>query len=170
MNDGLGKNLFISFIIVILSAVIGLTFNALRAESLPLVQDWDETIARRAEKILPNGIPAVESARLLLIYQKENVRIIDARPKDFFLMEHIPGAVNIPLEQADELLPTFLGKTNASTRIITYCDGPSCPSARQMAEAIKKRGHDETAVFLGGMEEWTAHDNPVASGGTIGAN
>jgi len=57
---------------------------------------------------------------------RADVMIIDSRPAARkYDIGHIPGAVNIPDTQFDELAPKML-PPDKSTLLIFYCEGPEC--------------------------------------------
>ena len=151
--------------ILVAASVIGLAVNASRTESLPLVQDWDETMVRRqTEKLLPEGIAVLDTGRMAEIYRNKNVVILDARPEDFHSIERIPGARSLPLEEADRLIPGLLKDLPAGTRIITYCDDVLCPAGLKLGLKLVRAGYPDVAVYLEGLSGWTAQGMPVAGG------
>ena len=66
--------------------------------------------------------------------------------------------------EADDLVAELVETTPKDIEIITYCDGSSCPSARELAEKILLAGHPNVSVFLGGMSAWLSARMPVSSG------
>lgn len=150
--------------LVAAAAGLGLGANALRSEPLPLVQDWEATLARRAEERLPGGVVSLDRAQMARLYRRGDVLVLDARPHDFFLMEHIPGAKSCPVEKADQVLPGLLKGLPESTRIITYCDGGACEASLKLAQKILQAGRGNVAVYTGGMLEWLEAGLPVSRG------
>ena len=86
-----------------------------------------------------------------------------ARHSDFWSLERIPGAKNIPMDEADQVLSSFLQNVPSGTRIITYCDGAGCHDAQDLGVKIIEAGHKDVAVFLGGIMEWLDQGLPVES-------
>ncbi|MEW6264595.1 MAG: rhodanese-like domain-containing protein [Thermodesulfobacteriota bacterium] len=150
--------------IVLVAALIGLAANAIRPEPLPLIQDWEETLARRSERQLPDGLIAVDLERMKSLYLRPDILVLDARPKDFYRLEHIPGAESLPLDQAGTLLSNLSQRLMSSRRVIVYCEGVTCPAGRELGRRLKAAGVADVAVYLGGLEEWTVHGLPVAAG------
>ena len=94
------------------------------------------------------------------------VLLYDARHPIFYRIGHIPGAINIPLNDCDttihereEEIKTALaeGKT-----IVTYCSGITCPDARSLARHISGFGYP-ASVFSGGWDAWNDAGLPHAS-------
>ena len=51
--------------------------------------------------------------------RKEPVKVVETLAPERYREAHIPGALNIPPEQVEELAPKLL--PNKSAEIITYC-------------------------------------------------
>lgn len=159
----LARQMLHAVLIVLVCAGVGMAFNAVRPHSLPWVQDWDKTLAERARDELNGSVSVIELDRMVDLYQKEDVVVLDARSEAFFDFEHIPGARNMPVELADERLPQLLDQLAPAERIVTYCDGPTCPAAEQLARKIVARSQREVLVFVGGISAWMAAGREVAS-------
>ncbi len=82
------------------------------------------------------------------------VTILDVRGADEFTGPHghIPGALNIPLEELEARLEQVA--TSLTGEVITVCrtDRRSASAARLLREA----GHSSVVVLKGGMVEWNA--------------
>ena len=151
-------------IIIIISMALGLGVNFLRPNSLPWSQDWEETLARRSEQTLPDGLVVIDLQRMKQIYEQKDVIVLDARSNLFFKFQHIPGAQNLPVEEADQRLPEFVSKLPSDVRVITYCDSATCHFAKDLARKLLEAGHKDVAVFLGGIAEWQESGMPTTSG------
>jgi rhodanese-related sulfurtransferase len=76
--------------------------------------------------------------------------VIDARDKDQFAKEHIPGAVNIEWRQV-------LNKRDDIPKnkpVIIYCNTGSLSA--QGGFALRVAGYDNVRILLGGYAEWKA--------------
>ena len=81
----------------------------------------------------------------------DKVVLIDVRPALEFEHGHIPGAVQIPVEE----LPGRLGDLPRDKRIVAYCRGPYCLFADEAVALLQQHGFD--AVRLeGGWPDWQA--------------
>jgi rhodanese-related sulfurtransferase len=110
------------------------------------------------------GVEIIDYLRMVEEYRVEGTVVVDARSEDFYLFEHIPGARSLPLEKADDMISDFLAGIPEGTRLIVYCDGPSCPAARELGAKLTEAGHKDVAVYIGGMEEWSMEGGPVTEG------
>ena len=86
------------------------------------------------------------------------VTLIDVRPGEEFTAGHIPGAVNIPLDE----LPRRLGELPADRTIIAYCRGPYCVFAFEAVATLRAQGYDARRL-ADGYPQWWAARRPVAA-------
>ena len=84
------------------------------------------------------------------------VTLIDVRPDEEFAAGHIPGAVNIPLDE----LPRRLGELPADRAIIAYCRGPYCVFAFEAVATLRAKGY-EARRLADGYPQWWAAGRPV---------
>jgi rhodanese-related sulfurtransferase len=84
------------------------------------------------------------------------VTLIDVRPADEFAMGHVPGAINIPLDNLEPRLSEF----DAEREIIAYCRGPWCVFSFEAVARLRERGF-KARRLEGGMPEWKAAGLPV---------
>jgi rhodanese-related sulfurtransferase/DNA-binding transcriptional ArsR family regulator len=108
---------------------------------------------------LSNGEDAPEpiSRKELAVRLDEgSVTVLDVRPADEYTTGHIPGAINLTLDQLDRILPDL----EPDAEIVAYCRGPYCIYAHQAVAALRKHGF--TARRLdGGLPEWREDGRPV---------
>ncbi|HEX6852425.1 MAG TPA: rhodanese-like domain-containing protein [Candidatus Polarisedimenticolaceae bacterium] len=86
---------------------------------------------------------------------------IDARPKEEYDGGHIPGAVNLPYDEA-AFDPERLSKFDAQGKpIIVYCGGGTCELSMNLAWAMLQSGQKKLLVFVGGTPEWEGAGYPL---------
>ena len=97
---------------------------------------------------------------LVKMYQ-ENAKfvLIDARSREDYDKKHLPGAVNIPLED----LANFSNRLDKSEEIVTYCGGFQCPVSTQAAKELMGLGFKNVRDYKGGIQEWTEKGYPTES-------
>jgi rhodanese-related sulfurtransferase len=107
-----------------------------------------------------NGRGEVKSISLeefFLLHQSDQVLVFDARPRFFYRLGHIPGAVSLPLSGCDEMIhrhETEIRAALASGKtLVTYCTGISCPDARSLARHLSGFGYP-ASIFSGGWHAW----------------
>jgi len=90
---------------------------------------------------------------------RDDVMIIDSRPvARKYDVGHIPGAVNIPDTQFDELAPKML-PPDKSKLLIFYCEGPDCVLSHKGAFKAEKLGYTNIVVYTEGYPEWAKKGN-----------
>ena len=143
--------------------VLGLTFNLLRPSPLPWTYDWThhvETLAHEA------GIPVVFLPEVRELVNaaaggESEVTILDARALEEYEAAHIPGALHLPPEEIDELLPSLPIAMTPDAPLLVYCSSLSCDDALTLALALSDRTFSNVRLYSGGFEEWLAYDNPT---------
>lgn len=88
--------------------------------------------------------------------------VVDAREREAFAAGHIPGAVNVPYEEALRE-PAVLEKLDARGRpVIVYCSGGTCESSRMLADLmVRDFAMRRVLVYEGGFAEWAKSGKPV---------
>ena len=147
--------------IVLLSGTIALAVNSLRPDGIPWVENWQKKVLNEQ---LTGGLPAVSLKEAREAYEGGYALFVDARDADFFEAGHIPGAVNLPVKDFDQMLPKLKERLLAAPRVITYCDSASCEMSVELTEKLLFAGLDHVEIFTGGIQQWKAAGQPVASG------
>jgi len=98
---------------------------------------------------------------LLAEIEAGTVTVIDALGGEYYVKQHLPGA--IPLiesdvaERAAQLLP------DRSAPIVIYCSNPACPNSQRVAEKLTALGYANVRKYREGIEDWTAAGLPTES-------
>jgi ArsR family transcriptional regulator len=87
------------------------------------------------------------------------VTILDVRPADEFAQGHLPGALNIPLNELDARLADL----DPAQEIVAYCRGAYCVLSFETVAALRARGFTIRRLE-DGYPEWKAAGLPVAIG------
>lgn len=98
-------------------------------------------------------IPANE---LLKRMQQKRMTIIDVRPPEEYAAGHVPGALNIPV---DELAKRWK-ELPPSHEIVTYCRGPYCVLAYEAVAKLRRKGFKARRMEKG-FPEWRQAGLPV---------
>ncbi len=77
--------------------------------------------------------------------------VVDVLSPEEYSREHIPGAINIPLETLPEVAPSQLNKNN---RIIVYGGAHEHSASNKAAEVLEGLGFRRVADFDGGINAW----------------
>ena len=153
---------FVVRIIIIagLSAGLGLTFNASRQDSLPLIHVRDNSTQLSPQS---GEISLQDASRL---FTSGQAVFLDARAAEDFAEGHIEGALSLPLfsftQDFDALKSQMEGRT-----VITYCDGEACELSRDLADQLKAHGLKDVLVLKNGWTLWKNSGLPTATGQAI---
>lgn len=98
----------------------------------------------------------VARAELIDRAKKGLVTVLDVRPAEEYAAGHLPGAINIPVDQ----LRGRLAKFPRGKEVVAYCRGPYCLLSFEAVEALRKRGL-KARRLKDGFPEWRAAGLPV---------
>lgn len=154
------KALWQILVILFIAVFLGLGFNQLRSERLPIVFAWSDSHKGRQELNNVATISIDEAARL---YKTNNAFFLDARPADLYNKGHIKGAINLPWDNVEEQCFNVIDNIPPDKIIITYCDGPTCHLCDFLADFLKELGYEHARSLVNGWTVWNQHNLPVDS-------
>lgn len=105
------------------------------------------------------GVESVPLQELVERMRQGEAMVLDVRHPEEFMAGHIPGAVNIPLEEIE----TLLDEIPADREIIAYCRGPYCALASN-AVALLKKHNMQVRRLRDGFPQWKLAGMPVEEG------
>lgn len=130
------------------------SWQMLRELGLNHIAEMEKLVKDFREK--RNSLEALKMDELLTKMKSKNVVVLDVRPTSEFENGHIPGAVNIPIEE----LATQLRKLPKNKEYVAYCRGPFCVYADEAVALLNKKGY--TAKRLNeGFPDWALKGLPV---------
>jgi len=98
-----------------------------------------------------------------------DVVALDARPRDAYLLGHIPGSVSVPAWSLPEppALPEALGRLGISGAERLVCCGESLDSesAARLFWLLESAGASNVAVLEGGMAAWASSEGSIEADG-----
>ena len=146
-----GKNMFYSLVseteVVTLLASLGRVGERNIAEIDQVLQSY----FRARDSLEP-----VSRLALLERLREGSVTLLDVRPPEEFARGHLPGALNIPLDQLDAALGSF----TENVPVVAYCRGPYCVLSYDAVAQLRARGI-EAIRLEDGYPEWKAAGFPV---------
>jgi rhodanese-related sulfurtransferase/biotin operon repressor len=107
-----------------------------------------------AEKDSLEPVPAKE---LLERARKGLVTVLDVRPPEEFAAGHLPGAVNIPVNELEKRL----GELPKRREVVAYCRGPYCLMSYDAVQLLRKKGL-KARRLENGLPEWRFAGLPVS--------
>ena len=84
------------------------------------------------------------------------VTVLDVRPSEEFEAGHIPGALNVPLDE----IAQHLANLPKEQEVIAYCRGEYCVLAFEAVAELRKKGFNARRLEEG-YPEWKAAGLPV---------
>ncbi len=104
-------------------------------------------------------VEAADAKRLL----DRGALFLDARPRDFWRMNRIPGALSLPEDDFDRAFAALEGQLRRASGIVVYCSGFGCEASHIVARKLKDRGIP-AAILNDGWPAWTDAGYPVREG------
>jgi rhodanese-related sulfurtransferase/DNA-binding transcriptional ArsR family regulator len=98
----------------------------------------------------------LDAGELLERSRRRLVTVIDVRPPEEFAAGHLPGAINIPIDD----LKQRLGELPRRKEVIAYCRGPYCLMSFDAVVLLRTRGYKARRLEAG-LPEWRAKGLPV---------
>ena len=98
----------------------------------------------------------VRSAELLDRARRSLVTVLDVRPCEEFAAGHLPGAINIPVNE----LQKRLRELPKGKEVVAYCRGPFCLMSFEAVQLLRKKGI-KARRLIDGMPEWRTAGLPV---------
>lgn len=115
-------------------------------------------VATAVTALLGDDVARVTRDQLLARAERGEVTVVDVRPTVEYDGGHIPGAVNIPLDE----LPERLAELPSDTEVVAYCRDAHCVLAPAAVRLLTERGHPAYQL-VDGMLEWRLAGLPVAA-------
>ncbi|WP_144127949.1 ArsR/SmtB family transcription factor [Catellatospora sichuanensis] len=128
-----------------------------RARELAASRLPDVRSARDAYLGEDTTIAAVDRDDLLRCMQAQELTLVDVRPEVEYNAGHLPGAVNIPIEE----LEARLDEVPADREVVAYCRGPYCVFAYEAVMVLQRHGR-RAARLTDGVTEWRLAGLPLA--------
>ncbi|TSA17278.1 MAG: ArsR family transcriptional regulator [Betaproteobacteria bacterium] len=133
--------------VVDLIAALGLVAETRLAEMAHLVRTY---ITAR------DDLETIPAAELLRRSKQGLVTVLDVRPAKEFAAGHLPGAINIPVEELSKRMKNF----PKGREVIAYCRGTYCLLSVDAVALLRKKGYKARRLEEG-FPEWKASGLPV---------
>lgn len=112
----------------------------------------------RTYLLTKDSLEPITAKELLQRVLDNRVTVLDVRPTEEFTSGHLPGAVNIPMQELEQRfaeLPNDL-------EVVAYCRGPYCLLSFEAVEKLREEGY-EARRLEDGYPEWKRAGLPVVS-------
>jgi rhodanese-related sulfurtransferase len=87
------------------------------------------------------------------------VTVVDALPSSYFDQQHLPGAVNLFVDEARERAFEVLPDKDAA--IVAYCSNESCPNSEGVARLLTSLGYTNVRRYVEGIQDWVEAGLPT---------
>lgn len=132
------------------------SWQTLRELGLKHIAEMERLVNDFREK--RNTLEALNIDELLKRMKSKQVVVLDVRPAKEFENGHIPGAINVPVEE----LAAKLKKLPRSKEYVAYCRGPFCVFADEAVNVLTKKGF-KARRLVEGLPDWKLRGLPVES-------
>ena len=92
----------------------------------------------------------------------EQVVLVETLGPRYYEDVHLPGAINIPHTEVDELAPEML--PDKSAQIVVYCSNRACQNSPQAARRLDALGYENVYDYEEGKQDWVGAGLPTESG------
>jgi len=91
--------------------------------------------------------------------QGEGIILVEALPKRYYDDMHLPGAINIPHDEVDQLTGDLL--PDLAAEIAVYCANLPCPNSEIAAKRLMALGYTNVKEYREGKQDWFEAGYPV---------
>ena len=87
------------------------------------------------------------------------VTVVETLGAPYFASGHLPGAINIPHLDVEELAPALLSDKEAA--IVVYCSNTACQNSGVALAQLRKLGYTDVRKYAEGKQDWEAAGLPL---------
>lgn len=96
-----------------------------------------------------------------MLDRQDDVLLVNVLPRDSFEAAHIPGSVNIPLEEGEFIERVMEEAGSVDKRIICYCANNDCTASTEAAQKLDNAGFKAVFDYKGGLKHWREAHYPL---------
>ena len=90
-----------------------------------------------------------------------DVLLLDVLPEEHFRQEHLPSALNAPLDSEDFVEQARAFADDLEQPVIVYCTDSDCPLSAQAGQKLEAAGFEHVIDMEGGLAEWKEEGLPL---------
>ncbi len=94
--------------------------------------------------------------------RREPLVLLEALPPMYFEDAHLPGALNMPHDQVDELAAALIPSTDAL--VVVYCANLPCQNSVIAAKRLAALGYTNVREYAEGKQDWIEAGLPIERG------
>jgi rhodanese-related sulfurtransferase len=80
------------------------------------------------------------------------VTVVDALPASYYHQQHLPGALNLFVDEARDRAHEVLPDKDAA--IVAYCSNPACPNSEGVVRVLTSLGYTNVRKYAEGIQDW----------------
>ncbi|MCI0531387.1 MAG: rhodanese-like domain-containing protein [candidate division Zixibacteria bacterium] len=155
--------------IVLFACVVALGYNLFSPKGIPLIGNWEPKVLESGVTVPPSytpeeDAPVISLAQAYAEFNTGQAIFLDSRKTEEYQAGHIPGALQLYLEEFDTQYELVKDRLPKDSQIIAYCGGDECELSLFVARNLKAEGYTNLKVFFGGWKEWQEAKLPVTKG------
>ncbi|NIW79694.1 MAG: hypothetical protein GWN16_09635 [Calditrichae bacterium] len=108
----------------------------------------------------PASITYVDADSAFTLLMSGQADFVDVRPTEEYNIDHIPGAISMPLLNF-YTSAAMLATLNKQHTYIVYCFEAKCPDAEKLASELANRGFSNIMIMYDGLSGWLERGYPM---------
>ena len=144
-------------LLVICSVVVGVLFNFLRPDGIPIVAKQIDGF--NANYQLDEFIIETIDLEIATQFFYDDVLFVDARDNISFMEGHITGAISSI--NHNKMVDTIFNDHGFNKPFVIYCDDEECGLSEDLAYQLQAEGFSKIYVFNGGWNQWLTAKLPT---------
>jgi len=92
----------------------------------------------------------------------QGIVVVEALGPAYFEEAHLPGALNLPHDQVDELAPRLI--PDKDTEVVVYCSNLACQNSVIASRRLVQLGYRNVFEYEGGKQDWIEAGLPAENG------
>jgi rhodanese-related sulfurtransferase len=100
---------------------------------------------------MPRTVLITIEGLLEMMINRDKLKLIDVLSEKDYKSGHIPGAINLPIDNLETLAKEHLEKSDT---IVVYCGGYDCQASTRATKRLLEMGYEKTLDFKAGKRGW----------------
>ncbi|MCA9781362.1 MAG: rhodanese-like domain-containing protein [Candidatus Eremiobacteraeota bacterium] len=151
-----GRDTLLSMVALLcLSLSLGLFTRIFLPEAPPLFAAY--------HGVIPDEVEVVTPERAFELYQEGGAAFVDAREMERYAYAHIPGALNLPVDDYDQYQQELI-LLRTSHLVVVYCEDQDCGASKKLVELLLQSNVSNLVLMPEGISGWQEAGYPVLGG------
>lgn len=106
-------------------------------------------------RVYERRLPEVKAAKARDLLHQGDVVFLDSRDEKDYKLDHVPGAVNVPMRDWERAWPKMRDNLPRERTYLLYCYGAKCGLSTRQAKRMLGLGYTHLVILEHGWAEWT---------------